>query len=63
MRGVRSGLPLSAQLRHPAQGPIAALVPITGMLIAGDLLTLLRPAGLVLFVLSAASGLPSSPRG
>jgi tellurite resistance protein len=55
VRGVRSGLSLSAQLRHPAQGPIAALVPITGMLIAGDLLTLVRPAGIVLFVLSAAA--------
>jgi tellurite resistance protein len=53
VRGARSGQPLSTQLRHPAQGPIAALVPITGMLLAGDLLTLLRPAGVALFALSA----------
>jgi tellurite resistance protein len=55
VRGVRSGLSLPAQLRHPAQGPIASLVPITSMLIGGDLLTLVRPAGIVLFVLSAAA--------
>jgi tellurite resistance protein len=51
VRGARTGLPLASQLRHPAQGPIAALVPTTGMLLAGDLLTVSRSAGTVLFLL------------
>jgi tellurite resistance protein len=52
VRGAGSGSSLSAQLRHPAQGPIAALVPITGMLLAGDLLTLVPVAGVALLLLS-----------
>jgi tellurite resistance protein len=52
VRGARSADSLAGQLRHPAQGPIAALVPITGMLIASDLLAFSRPAGITLFVVS-----------
>ena len=55
VRGARSGDRLSDQLRHPAQGPIAALVPITAMLLAGDLLTLAPLAGLVLFLVGTVS--------
>ncbi|MDP9027611.1 MAG: transporter [Actinomycetota bacterium] len=51
-RGIRSGEPLAGQLRHPGQGPIAALAPITGMLIADDLLTVAEPVGLALFLVS-----------
>jgi tellurite resistance protein len=52
VRGARSQDRLSAQLRHPGQGPIAALLPITGMLIAGDLLTLAKPVGVTLFLVA-----------
>lgn len=55
IRGVRSGKPLGGQLRHPAQGPIAALVPITAMLIASDLATVSLVAGRVLFLLSVTA--------
>jgi tellurite resistance protein len=54
VRGVRSGDSLAGQLRHPAQGPIAALVPTTAMLFAGDLLTFSRPAGVILFLIATA---------
>jgi tellurite resistance protein len=37
VRGRASGQRLVEQLRHPAQGPIAALVPIVGMLLAAHL--------------------------
>ena len=51
-RGVRSEIPLATQLRHPAQGPIFAILPITGMLLAGELLTILPAAGVTLYVAS-----------
>jgi tellurite resistance protein len=34
--GARSGQRLRDQLRHPAQGPLAALVPVTGMLLGAE---------------------------
>jgi tellurite resistance protein len=49
-RGSRSNDTLASQLRHPAQGPIAALIPITGMLVAADLMKYSTVAGLVLFI-------------
>ena len=52
VRGARSDESTAHQLRHPAQGPVAALAPITGMLISGELLTVARPVGLVLFIVS-----------
>ncbi|HEY1532190.1 MAG TPA: transporter [Galbitalea sp.] len=55
VRGSRSGDSLAAQLRHPAQGPIASLVPTTAMLLASELLTVSRPAGLALFLVSVTA--------
>ncbi|GAA0994812.1 SLAC1 family transporter [Subtercola frigoramans] len=37
LRGGRTAGTLASQLRHPLQGPIAALAPIVGMLLAADL--------------------------
>lgn len=51
-RGVRSDESLAAQLRHPAQGPIAALVPVVGMLIGADLSRFLPVAGAVVVLVS-----------
>jgi tellurite resistance protein len=36
-RGARSEATLASQLRHPAQGPTAAIVPIVGMLLGANL--------------------------
>jgi tellurite resistance protein len=52
-RGRASGRPLVEQLRHPAQGPIAALVPIMGMLLAAHLHLYLPLVGTVLVVVFA----------
>ena len=52
IRGARSDEPLAAQLHNPAQGPIASLAPITGMLISGELLSVAPTVGLVLFVVT-----------
>ena len=51
-RGARSRESLPEQLRHPAQGPIAALVPVVGMLVGADLYRYVPVAGLVLVVVS-----------
>jgi tellurite resistance protein len=51
-RGARSADRLSTQLVHPAQGPIAALVPIVGMLLGGNLYGFWAVGGLVLTVAS-----------
>ena len=58
IRGLRVRERLVDQLRHPAQGPIAALVPATAMLLGVDLHRL-WPAGgtaLVLAAVAAAAG-------
>ncbi|MEO6532204.1 MAG: transporter [Pseudolysinimonas sp.] len=55
VRGARSRDTLLSQLRHPVQGPIAALAPVTGMLLAGDLLRFSQPAGTVLFLIFVAA--------
>lgn len=52
LRGRRSPESLASQLRHPAQGPIAALVPIVGMLLGAQLHTVLPRAGAILVVAS-----------
>jgi tellurite resistance protein len=52
VRGAQSKDTLASQLRHPAQGPIAALVPITGMLIAGELMTIIPWLGITLYVVA-----------
>lgn len=51
-RGARSTETLGQQLRHPAQGPIAALVPVVGMLLGADLYRFVPIAGIVLVVAS-----------
>ncbi len=52
IHGARIGMPLREQLRHPAQGPIAALAPATGTLLAGELATLSLTAGRVMLACS-----------
>lgn len=37
LRGRRTGLPLGPQLRHPAQGPTAAIVPVVAILLGAQL--------------------------
>jgi tellurite resistance protein len=48
----RPGATLGEQLAHPAQGPLASLVPIVGMLLADDLVGFWRIGGLVLGIAS-----------
>lgn len=55
VRGSRSDESLASQLRHPAQGPVAALVPIVGMLLGATLYGLVPVAGVVLVVASIAT--------
>lgn len=55
VRGFRSDESLGSQLRHPAQGPIAALLPIVGMMLGANLFTLVPVAGTVLVVVSIAA--------
>ncbi len=52
VRGARSDESLNSQLKHPAQGPIAAIIPTVGMLLGSELY-LIWPAGG--FVLALAS--------
>ncbi|WP_130178556.1 hypothetical protein [Cryobacterium sp. SO1] len=54
VRGAKSTESLASQLRHPAQGPIAALVPIVGMLLGATLYRVAPVAGIVLVVASIA---------
>jgi tellurite resistance protein len=58
-RGARSAESLAQQLRHPAQGPIAALVPVVGMLLGADLYRYVPLAGSILVIISivVAAGL------
>lgn len=51
-RGAKSSETLRAQLRHPAQGPIAALVPVVGMLLGADLHRFVPVAGEILVIIS-----------
>ncbi len=51
-RGAKSSESLAAQLRHPAQGPIAALVPVVGMLLGADLHRFVPVAGEILVLVS-----------
>ncbi|MDN4612982.1 transporter [Leifsonia sp. F6_8S_P_1B] len=57
VRGVRVRLPLAEQLRHPAQGPVAALVPVVGMLLGARLARVLPVAGSALVLASIAAAL------
>ncbi|MCS5717305.1 transporter [Herbiconiux sp. CPCC 205763] len=55
VRGRRSGQSLTEQLRHPAQGPLAAIVPVVGMLLGSDLARWLPAVGTVLVLVSLAA--------
>ena len=52
VRGARSGQRLIDQLRHPAQGPIASLAPVTAMLLAAQLHTYSHAAGWALYLVA-----------
>jgi tellurite resistance protein len=52
VRGVRSAESLASQLRHPVQGPLAALIPIVGMLLGDELYQSDPVAGRVFFLAS-----------
>ena len=54
LRGARSTERFVDQLRHPAQGPIAALIPIVGMLMGAVLHQYVAWAGKALVVVSIA---------
>jgi tellurite resistance protein len=58
VRGSRAPERLAEQLRHPVQGPVAALMPIAGLLLAAQVLRLSLTAGrllvIVFLVLAAA---------
>jgi tellurite resistance protein len=55
VRGAASEVSSAEQLRHPVQGPIAALVPVTGMLIAGNVASFSAAAGVTIFLLALAT--------
>jgi tellurite resistance protein len=58
VRGRRSAQSLAAQLRHPAQGPIAAIIPIVAMLIGANLYRYWPAGGRIMVVLAViAAGL------
>lgn len=52
VRGSRSSETLASQLRHPAQGPIAAIVPLVGMLLGLELSAFWPIGGAVLAAVS-----------
>lgn len=54
VRGARSSESLLSQLRHPAQGPIAALAPIVGMLLGAHLHQVWPLGGTLLVIASLA---------
>ena len=54
IRGGRSADSLATQLRHPVQGPIAALFPIVGMLLGDELYSFLPGAGVVVMLIGMA---------
>ncbi|MBK4347393.1 transporter [Lacisediminihabitans changchengi] len=54
-RGSRSADTLASQLRHPAQGPIAAIVPLIGMLLGEDLHRFAPVPGQIVVALSIAA--------
>ncbi|WP_345764531.1 transporter [Diaminobutyricibacter sp. McL0608] len=52
VRGSRTAESLITQLKHPAQGPIAALVPVVGMLLGANLFVYWPIGGQILVALS-----------
>ena len=55
VRGIRVRRPLAEQLRHPAQGPVAALVPVVGMLLGARLHLVAPLLGRALVVLAVSA--------
>lgn len=55
VRGVRSGVRLTTQLRHPSQGPLSALAPVVGLLVSAELFTWVPLAGRILYFASVAA--------
>jgi tellurite resistance protein len=51
-RGIQSGERLVTQLRHSAQGPLAAIVPIIGMLLGTELARWFPVGGMILAIAS-----------
>jgi tellurite resistance protein len=54
IRGARSEATFASQLRHPAQGPVAAILPIVGMLVGINLHAFWPLGGTILIVVSIA---------
>jgi tellurite resistance protein len=52
VRGARSTATFASQLRHPVQGPLAALVPVVGMLLGDELHVYAPLAGDILLIAS-----------
>ncbi|MEL4317480.1 transporter [Leifsonia sp. YIM 134122] len=52
VRGSRSAETLLSQLKHPAQGPIAAIVPTVGMLLGAELYLIWPAGGFVLALIA-----------
>jgi tellurite resistance protein len=52
VRGARSDASFASQLKHPAQGPVAAIMPIVGMLIGINLHAFWAVAGTILIIVS-----------
>lgn len=52
VRGARSEATFASQLHHPAQGPIAAIMPIIGMLVGINLHALWPLGGAILIIIS-----------
>jgi tellurite resistance protein len=57
VRGMRSREPLSSQLKHPVQGPIAAIVPVVGLLLGAELHPLWPIGGATLASVSLVASL------
>ena len=55
IRSVRSNASLASQLKHPTQGPIAAIIPIVGMLVGINLHGFWAAGGTVLIIVSIAA--------
>lgn len=55
VRGSRSADALSSQLRHPAQGPIAAIVPAVGMILGSELYLVWPLGGALVALISGAA--------
>jgi tellurite resistance protein len=52
VRGARTSDSFASQLRHPVQGPLAALLPVVGMLLGDELFTFVPWAGRTLVIAS-----------